>query len=170
METSITKLVGTDLDKAIASIKARGARIEHDIHVAAYSTLCHIAEHGNTTQAAALLNALPQGMRVKGLAAWYKGMSNGMLHFHKDKATKQWKATLEKDRKLSDFDLIKAETVTFATYTEEKDPQQTTIETLRRYLKRLAENTSEITAGVPAVAEDARKLAASLLAAVPVAE
>lgn len=51
------------IDKAISSIQLRGAKLDKDIHVAAVSVLAHAAEHGDTTLADKLVQAMPKGGR-----------------------------------------------------------------------------------------------------------
>ena len=58
------------IDKAILSIKNRGARLDHDIQLAGLSVLAHIEAHGDTTLADRLFNAMPKGARRLALAEW----------------------------------------------------------------------------------------------------
>ncbi len=58
------------IDKAILSIKNRGAKLDVDIQVAGLSVMAHIEAHGDTTLADRLYNAMPKGARRLALAEW----------------------------------------------------------------------------------------------------
>lgn len=59
-----------DIDKAIASIKSRGAKLDADIQTCALSILAHIDKHGDITKFTALFEAMPKGSRRNALVAW----------------------------------------------------------------------------------------------------
>lgn len=59
-----------DIDKAIASIKARGAKLDEAIWITGLSVLAHASEHGDTTPADRLVNAMPKGGRKLALVEW----------------------------------------------------------------------------------------------------
>lgn len=59
-----------DITKAIASIKARGAKLDADIHQAGVSVLAHAAAHGDTTLCDKLVHAMPKGARKLALVEW----------------------------------------------------------------------------------------------------
>ena len=59
-----------DIDKAIASIKSRGAKLDADIQACALSILAHIDKHGDITKFTALYDAMPKGSRRNALVAW----------------------------------------------------------------------------------------------------
>ena len=64
-------IVGTAaIDKAIASIKNRGAKLDGDIQLAGLSILSNIDSCGDTTIADRLYNAMPKGSRRLALAEW----------------------------------------------------------------------------------------------------
>lgn len=93
------------IDKAIASISSRGAKLDGDIQVAACSVLKHIDECGDYTLAERLVLAMPKGSRklalVEFLLAFGKVrvldknlpddqariLAGGVFAFAKDKAT-----------------------------------------------------------------------------------
>jgi hypothetical protein len=162
--TTLNILSVADTTRLIKSIKGRAASVQRDIHTAAVSTLAHMRDHGDYTLAVALMNALPNGQRVKGLAAWYKNFSGGKFAVRQDrKAGNAWVGQLAKDRDSTDFMVDEANEVTFADFTQEKDPQQTTVASLVKYLERLADNDDTLPNGSPKVAPEARALAMKML-------
>lgn len=58
------------VDKLIASIKGRGAKLDHDIHSAAMACLFHADKHGDITLMNRLLLAMPKSTRRNALAQW----------------------------------------------------------------------------------------------------
>ncbi len=58
------------IDKAIASIKNRGAKLDADIQKAGLSVLAHTAEHGDTGVMDRLVNAMPKSARKLALVEW----------------------------------------------------------------------------------------------------
>jgi hypothetical protein len=161
-----TILNQADTGKLIKSIRGRAASVQNDIHQAACSTLDHMRQHGDYTLAVALLNVLPSGQRVKGLAAWYKHFSGGKFTVRQDKAQGNiWVGSLKKDRAATDFLVEDAMQVTFADFTTERDPQQITPATILKYLERLVGNEDTLPNGSPKVDPEAVALASKLLAA-----
>lgn len=137
---------------------------EADLHQVAYSTLDHIRAHGNYTGALRLLNGLPRGLRVKGLAEWYKGFSNKKFVPGLDPKTKQWKAELAKDRTDADFDIEGAIATTYADYTTEPNYSTLSFEKFVKGLKRTATNTGFFPGTtIPKVSEDTRAVAMKLV-------
>jgi hypothetical protein len=58
------------IDKAIASIKNRGAKLDNDIQLAGLSVLAHTAEHGDTGVMDRLVQAMPKSARKLALVEW----------------------------------------------------------------------------------------------------
>lgn len=58
------------IDKAIESIRGRGARIDSDIQAVGLACLVQIKNHGNVTPLNTLYKALPNGMRSTAFALW----------------------------------------------------------------------------------------------------
>lgn len=58
------------INKAIDSIKNRGAKLDASIQQAGLSVLAHASEHGDTTCADRLISALPKGSRKLALVEW----------------------------------------------------------------------------------------------------
>lgn len=68
---SVKLIVGAAaIDKAIASIKNRGAKLDNDIQLAGLSVLAHTAEHGDTGVMDRLVNAMPKSARKLALVEW----------------------------------------------------------------------------------------------------
>lgn len=59
-----------EIDKAIASIKSRGTKLDSMIQVVGLSIIAHVEAHGDTTLADRLFNAMPKGSRRNALAEW----------------------------------------------------------------------------------------------------
>lgn len=76
-----------ETEKAITSIKTRGAKLQSDIHQAACSALDHLNQHGDTSLINRLIVALPASARRNALAKW--AMTFGKLALNDDKSTKQ---------------------------------------------------------------------------------
>lgn len=58
------------IQKAIASIANRGAKLDADVQHAGLSVLAHIAQHGDYTLAERLVTAMPKGARKLALVEW----------------------------------------------------------------------------------------------------
>jgi len=68
---AIVLIKGTALiNKAIDSIKNRGAKLDSSIQQAGLSVLAHASEHGDTTCADRLVQAMPKGGRKLALVEW----------------------------------------------------------------------------------------------------
>lgn len=59
-----------DINKAIASIANRGAKLDGDIQLAGLSVLAHATAHGDVTLADKLVAAMPKGSRKLALVEW----------------------------------------------------------------------------------------------------
>lgn len=147
--------------KNIARIKKAGKAIQELIHTTAVSTLAHIRDHGDYTLAVQLLDALPNGQRVKALAHWYNHFSDGAAKFSFDPKA-GWSCKLAKHRKAEQFDVDGAYAVSFADLTTEKAPGTLDIKGVLAYLKRKANDNKTYDDGTPRVSEDARNLMAAL--------
>src|SRR5579864_1418864 len=101
--TDIKLMTQSDLLKAIPLLAADARSVQERIHVCGCSALDHVRAHGDTTGFVALLNALPNGQRVKALAYWAKHFSSSKLILQFDKKAKTWVAKLSKERTDSDF-------------------------------------------------------------------
>lgn len=159
----------------LLSLQETGARIEalaisaknvqDEIHLIAVSCLAHSRDHGDVRPMAQLLNALPNGQRVRGLVAWARNFSSKKLTIKQD-AQKLWVVEIQSERVPEDFKVDEACGITFADFTTEKDPQSVTVESLIRNLSRTANNDEMHTDGkTPKVSPEARAIAAKLVAA-----
>lgn len=59
-----------EINKAIASIHNRGAKLDASIQLAGLSIMAHATEHGDTTCADRLIQAMPRGSRKLALVEW----------------------------------------------------------------------------------------------------
>lgn len=159
----------------LLSLQETGARIEalaisaknvqEEIHVIGVSCLAHARDHGDIRPMANLLNALPNGQRVRGLVAWARNFSSKKLTIKQD-TNKLWVVEIQSERTTEDFKIDDAMAITFADFTAEKDPTTVTVESLIRNLSRTA-NNDEMHEGtnIPKVSPEARAIAAKLVAA-----
>lgn len=76
------------IEKAITSIKSRGAKLDQSIWEAGVSCLNHASEHGDTTLLDKLLNALPKGSRKLAFTEWVLAHGQVRLLDSKVKAEK----------------------------------------------------------------------------------
>ena len=67
------------INKAIVSIATRGKKLDADIQSAGLSIINHVEEHGDTTLADKLVNALPKGSRKLALVEWMLAFSKMRL-------------------------------------------------------------------------------------------
>lgn len=145
----------------IKRIKSLGARLQSEIHLVGVSALAHLRDHGDWTIATSLLEALPNGQRVKALAHWMNHFSNGAATFSHKGGAAGWACKLIKNRTPEMFDIDGAWKVSFADFTKEKDPKTLGVKEVLAYLKRKANDDGEVN-GVPRVSDEARELFASL--------
>lgn len=64
-----------EINKAIASIANRGKKLDADIQATGLSVIHHTEEHGDSTLADKLVNALPKGSRKLALVEWMLAFS-----------------------------------------------------------------------------------------------
>lgn len=160
--TTLKVLNASDCARKIEQIGRVGKALQNQIHLVAVSCLDHIREHGNTTLATRLLTVLPNGQRVKALAAWFSAMSSKKAKFVFDKNSKLWVCNLEKARTDEDFKMQDAMETSFADLTEEREPKAMTLDQFIKSLQRTADNDEVMPNGEPKVPETVRNLAASL--------
>ena len=164
---SITRsdLVGLATVKdRVLKLGASSKEVQAEIHLLGCSTLEHMQKHGDSTGATMLMNALPNGQRVKALALWFRHFSNGAVNMTEKKGT--WSCKLKPGRKPEDFDIDGAIATTFADLTTERDPVTLTLEKFVKSLERTA-NNEEVFDGTdtPKVSPAVRNLAAQYVKA-----
>lgn len=162
--TKLILLTQTDVMTKIAFIGESAKLLQADIHLCAVSTLDHVRAHGDHRGVTALLNALPNGQRVKGLAAWYRAMSSGKLSLKLDKETKEWQADLAKDRVDGDFKMAEAEETDYGAFTAEREPVTMTLASFIKRLETVANNDEKNDDGSDKVEPAARIMAAEVVA------
>lgn len=151
----------SDVADFIGRICASAREVQSNIHVAAWNTLNHTKLHGDYSNALKLLNALPNGQRVKSLAFWFTKMSSGKFRPLQNGKTKAYECQkLGENRTDADFLMDQAEAISFADLTAEKDPAPLTLEKFIKGLKRTAENDGMFEGtDIPKVQPAARALA-----------
>src|SRR5574337_881226 len=95
MTKQTTYMNAAGIEKAIKSIQGRGAKLDSDIQTAGLSIINHVAEHGDTTLADRLFDAMPKGGRRVMLAEWF--VAFGMIRTL-DKKVAEDKAALDAGR------------------------------------------------------------------------
>lgn len=75
------------IEKAIASVANRGAKLDADIHLAAVSIMHHFAAHNDITLANRLIDAMPKSGRKNALILWFT--TYGKFVVNTDKETKK---------------------------------------------------------------------------------
>jgi hypothetical protein len=148
----------------IDALKINAEAVQTEIHLIGVSCLAHARDHGDIRPMANLLNALPNGQRVRGLVAWARNFSSKKLSIKQD-AQKAWVVEIQSERVPEDFKVDEAEGITYADFTTEKDPTSVTVESLIRNLTRTANNDEMHSDGkTPKVSPEARAIAAKLVA------
>ena len=156
----------TILDQATCASKiARIARVgkifQREVHMVAVSTLAHIRDHGDPRLALRLIEAMPNGQRVKALAYWYGHFSGHGVSFAFDKAN-GWTAKMAKKWSAETFDVEGAYETSFADLTAEKGYSTMTVQQLVTMLQRKADEDGLHPNGAPKVEPAARELALNL--------
>ena len=146
----------------IAVIGKAAKALQADIHQVAVSTLDHCREHGDYRGALALVNALPNGQRVKGLVVWFQHFSNGKLTFKPEGGA--FTAQLNKSRVDTDFDVQAAMLTDFGSFTKEATPKTMSLEAFIKSLEGKADNDDVNSDGTPKVSREARAFAAKCVA------
>lgn len=164
--SKLTVLSVSQCTDAILALKKAAKDVHNTIHVIAFSTLVHTRDHGDSRGAVELLNALPNGQRVKALAHWYNVMSNGAMTLSFDKKADSWKAKLREGRSAEDFNVVDAEAIHFADLTAEKGPTAFTLANLRKFLQSKIDNAAKLADGSDVVSKEAREAARAALAAI----
>lgn len=162
---SIQRMSQNSLAEFIGKIASSAKEVQENIHVAAFNALDHTRIHGDYSNALRLLNALPNGTRVKSLSYWFNKMSSGKFRPLQNSKTKVYECEkLGAERTDAHFLMVEAETTNFADLTSEKDPTPVTLESFVRNLRRTATNDGKFEGtDTYKVNPDARALALSLV-------
>lgn len=162
---SVIKLLSLqETGPRIEALAKNAKAVQDEIHLIAVSCLAHARDHGDIRPTAQLLNALPNGQRVRGLVTWCRNFSSKKLGIKQD-AAKLWVVEIQSERTPEDFKVDEAMNITFADFTVEKDPESVTVESLIRNLSRTANNDEMHKDGkTPKVSPEARAIAAFLVA------
>lgn len=161
---TIAILTQAQVTAGLPALRASAVELEANIHQYAVSTLDHAREHGDFRGVLGLLNALPKGQRVQGLAAWYRNYSTNKLSLKfKDGL---WSGEIRKDRSDGDFKIAEAMAVTYADFTNEVAPKQLTMAKFLASIERVANNTDTLPSGARKVPENVAALAAEMVATV----
>ena len=150
------------IGKKISRIKRTGQALQQEIHVVAVNTLIHIRDHGDYTLAINLLDALPNGQRVKALANWYRHFSGDAVTFNFAPDGEGWAGKLAKKRDDSQFDIEGAIATTYGDLMPEKGYSTLTVAGVLSMLKRKANEDGLNKDGSPKVEPAARELMADL--------
>ena len=95
------------INKAIASIQNRGAKLDGDIHLCGVSALAHASEHGDPSLCDKLVQAMPKGSRKLALVEWM--LAHGQIVTLDAKVAKETGRVFALDRtKVLDLDAAMA--------------------------------------------------------------
>lgn len=147
---SITLLDVAGISSAIVTIRKTGAEYQALVHECAVSVLSHVANHGDTTFAVRLANAMSSGTRREGLAAWFKKFSGEQMTLKSEEGgfTCKLKGGWTKDK----FDIEGAMLVDFGDLTKEPaQAKQIDLSKLVQAIKRFTTNDKKLPDGSPVV-------------------
>lgn len=94
----------------------RGKEFVQLVQQGALQGLFHLARHGDYGYALETVSALPNGVYRKALILWYMQFSSGKLRLWTDKKTGLLRASVEKNRQASDFDIEGAKRTPFTSW------------------------------------------------------
>ena len=154
----------SQIAERVSRIVRVAGKVDAELHVVLCSILDHTREHGDYTALLPLMNGLPKGQRLQGIASWLKNFSNKKLIARIDTETKLWVVELAKDRTDADFDMIGAMAITFGDFTAEPVPTTLTLALLVKMLEKKATSTETNKDGSPKVSDEAKALASKLVA------
>jgi hypothetical protein len=158
----------SEIGAAISAVAAAARANQTAIHEIAVSTLDHTREFGDFTGCERLLNALPNGQRVKSLAQWFNVMSGKQLTITLDPKTKVWSGKLQRSANSeADFDIAKAMEVDYGSFQPEIVQSVITLKTLLQKVTKIATDTETVTIDgktVPRVSAEVQAIAAQTVA------
>lgn len=160
---SFTLMNVADIATAIGTIRAQSKDVQQLIHTTAVSVLAHVRDHGDTTLAVRLANAMSSGQRREGLAAWFLKFSGEQMRLtFKDG---NCEAKLKSGWSADKFDVEGSELVDYGDLTKEKSQEKAMdlvklIQAIKKFTtndKKLADGTPVVPADVVAAAQKALK-------------
>ncbi|APU03142.1 hypothetical protein HOR51_gp01 [Ralstonia phage phiAp1] len=152
----LTLVVGAaNLNKAIASIKTRSAKLDADLHLVAVSCISHSAQHNDPDTMTRLIDALGKSARRQALIGWT--LAYGA--FTQDAAGKLVYDKTRRDAVLSDANIAAAECEPFWDFMPEKPYVQFDLEAAIKALLKKAETA------IAKAEQDESKVPADKLAA-----
>ena len=152
-----------DLMKAVAKVGRDATELQATIHEVGLNCLLQLRDHNQSTPTANLLNALPNGTRVKALAHWFNTNAKGAVNVARDPQSKVWTVQLIKGRTPDMYKMDEAEATSFADLTEEREVAQFDEKALIAWITKKAKSTARLNDGKPAVSDEAKALASRLL-------
>lgn len=154
------------MSASINSIKTSSTELQALIHETAVSVLAHVRDHGDTTLAVRLVNAMSSGTRREGLSAWFYKFSGKTMNLSSKEGV--WTCKLKPGRVPEDFDVEASMLVDFGDLTKEaKAAKALTIEDILKALKKFTNNDKVLADGVtPQVPVNVVKAAQRALAAI----
>lgn len=149
----------------IGLIRSNSAAVQQLVHETAVSVLSHVHEHGDTTLAVRLVNAMSSGSRREGLAAWFLKFSGRQMKLAVKEG--QWSCELTKGWNKDLFDLEGSELVDYGDLTKEKPTaKQMDLSDLVKALKKFVTNDKKLDNGQPVVPADVVVAAQRAMAAI----
>ncbi len=153
------------MSASISKIKTNSTELQALIHETAVSVLAHVRDHGDTTLAVRLVNAMSSGTRREGLSAWFYKFSNKTMNLSSKDGV--WTCKLKPGREPADFDIEGAMAVDFGDLTKEaKAPKAMTLEDIFKALKKFTNNDKLLENGSPVVPPNVVAAAQRALAAI----
>lgn len=164
---SITLMNVADIATAIGEIRNASASVQARIHETAVSVLAHVRDHGDTTLAVRLANAMSSGTRREGLAAWFLKFSGEQMRltFKDGNCDCKLKSGWSKDK----FDVDASMLVDYGDLTKEKSQEKVLdLAKLIAAVKKFTTNDKKLANGDPVVPADVVAAAQKMLKALSV--
>lgn len=153
------------MNTSISKIKTNSTELQALIHETAVSVLAHVRDHGDTTLAVRLTNAMSSGTRKEGLSAWFYKFSGKTMNLSSKDGI--WSCKLKPGRVAEDFDIEAAMEIDFGDLTKEaKIAKALTLEDIFKALKKFTNNDKQLPDGSPVVPANVVKAAQRALSAI----
>lgn len=162
---SITLKDVAGITTAIGQIRTNSAEVQVLIHETAVSVLAHVRDHGDTTLAVRLANAMSTGTRREGLAAWFLKFSGEQMRLSSKDG--EWTCKLKSGWSKDQFDVEGSMDIDFGDLTKEPAaPKALDLAALVKMLKKFTTNDKRLPDGTPMVPADVVTAAQRALSAV----